>query len=41
MKFCTYWSESLGWFTLIRCVARNYNNNQVLAAALLVLQSGE
>lgn len=40
-RFNAFEVAGLGWFTLPRYVSQDYNAAQVIAAGLLVLQSGE
>lgn len=40
-RLSTFQAPGLGWFTLPRYVSNDYNADQVIAAGLLVLQSGE
>ena len=40
-RLSTFQAPGLGWFTLPRYVSQDYSADQVIAAGLLVLQSGE
>ncbi len=40
-RLSTFQVPGLGWFTLPRYVSNDYNADQVIAAGLLTLQSGE
>lgn len=41
MRLNTFWHSVFGFVTLPRYVSRDYNEAQLQAAILLVLQSGE